>query len=172
MLPKAWSALIVLQQRAIAGSRLLKREGLRVAHVPHIQASTCNSAKAAANCGPRQSTNEVLMVAPTAFEFNDQTAQDNSFMHSSAGGQVASADSKIARRVLREFAGLYHELSEVNATPLPICVTLHDLISPCYRGKDCAAGVFPACTALRAHVQNVFAMAIVTGFSRHAGRRR
>ena len=28
-----------------------------------------------------QSTNEVLMVAPTAFTYNEQTAQDNHFMH-------------------------------------------------------------------------------------------
>ena len=53
------------------------------------------------------------MVAPTAFEFNAQTAQDNSFMHSSADGQTASPDSAIARTVLREFAGLYRELTEV-----------------------------------------------------------
>jgi hypothetical protein len=95
--------------------RLLKREGVGVAHVPDIQLAALgafNSVRARAR-GVRQSTNEVLMVAPTAFGFNQQAAQDNHFMHSSAKG-MPDAES-VTRRVLREFAGLHHELSEVRA---------------------------------------------------------
>ncbi len=43
-------------------------------HVPDVAAAAqgaVNSARAAVR-GVRQSTNEVLMVAPTAFGFNDQ----------------------------------------------------------------------------------------------------
>lgn len=41
-----------------------------------------NSSRAALEARfSRQSSNEVLMVAPTAFTFNEQTAQDNHFMH-------------------------------------------------------------------------------------------
>ena len=99
------------------GHRLLKREGLRVAHVPDVRAAqqaAYNSARSAASGGPRQSTNEVLMVAPTAFGFNAQAAQDNSFMHSSVSSQqAANPGSSVTDAVLREFAGLYRELTEV-----------------------------------------------------------
>ena len=89
---------------------MLKREGIRVAHVPNIRsASQYNSTQAAASRGARQSTNEVLMVAPTAFGFNEQAAQDNSFMH----GNHKNKDDEVARVVLDEFSGLYHELTEV-----------------------------------------------------------
>lgn len=56
--------------------RFLSREGIRAVHVPDVAAATAgavNSARAVAR-GVRQSTNEVLMVAPTAFGFNDQVA--------------------------------------------------------------------------------------------------
>ncbi|MEW5303845.1 MAG: hypothetical protein WDW36_006499 [Sanguina aurantia] len=60
--------------------------------------------------GVRQSTNTILMVSPTAFGFNEQAAQDNSFMHvASAPG----AGSELTRTVLREYAGLHHALTEV-----------------------------------------------------------
>lgn len=50
------------------------------------------------------------MVSPTAFGFNEQAAQDNSFMHvASAPG----AGSELTRTVLREYAGLHHALTEV-----------------------------------------------------------
>ena len=60
-----------------------------------------------------QSTNEVLMVAPTAFGFNAAAAEDNAFMHSDAGGADARQGSTLTRQVLREYAGLYHQLTEV-----------------------------------------------------------
>ena len=47
---------------------------MSVAHVPDVAAAAAgalNSVRASA-AGVRQSTNEVLMVAPTAFGFNDQ----------------------------------------------------------------------------------------------------
>lgn len=75
-----------------------------------------NSAKAMQH-GKRQSTNEVLMVAPTAFGFNEQTAQDNSFMHASREGGSTDAGSDVTHHVLREFAGLYRELTEVKVVP-------------------------------------------------------
>jgi hypothetical protein len=37
-----------------------------------------------------QSTNHVLMVAPTAFGFNEQAAQDNSFMQAAAKPEEGS----------------------------------------------------------------------------------
>ncbi len=79
-----------------------------------------NSAKALKR-GARQCTNEVLMIAPTAFGFNDQTAQDNSFMHASREGGSTEAGSDVTQHVLREFSGLYRELTEV------IALTLHAL---------------------------------------------
>ena len=57
------------------------------------------------------------MVAPTAFGFNEQTAQDNSFMHASREGGSTDAGSDVTHHVLREFAGLYRELTEVKMVP-------------------------------------------------------
>ena len=54
--------------------RYLSQAGVSVAHVPDVAAAAAgamNSVQASAS-GVRQSTNEVLMVAPTAFGFNDQ----------------------------------------------------------------------------------------------------
>jgi hypothetical protein len=100
--------------------RLLHREGVRVCHVPDVALALNGSynstvgmlaAKAA-----RQSTNEVLMVAPTAFGFNEQTAADNTFMHSSgktgSKSNVAGKTETVTQTVLREFAGLHHVLAE------------------------------------------------------------
>ena len=69
-----------------------------------------------AGTGLRQSTNEVLMVAPTAFGFNDQAAQDNHFMHcaSNGAGPASPGKSSVTHTVLREFAGLHHQLTEVS----------------------------------------------------------
>lgn len=55
-----------------------------------------NSVAAAARLRSRQSTNHVLMVAPTAFGFNEQAAQDNSFMQADAKPQKGS---DLTRRV-------------------------------------------------------------------------
>jgi hypothetical protein len=68
-----------------------------------------NSVKAVSPGYSAQSTNHVLMVAPTAFGFNEQAAQDNSFMHSSEG---AHEGSQLTRTVLQEYAGLYRALTE------------------------------------------------------------
>jgi hypothetical protein len=108
--------------RSVGGDlhRFLRAGGLRVAHVPDVPAAAAratNSARAAASARhARQSTNEVLMVAPTAFVFNAQAAADNTFMHSAAGGgsdEESQQVEPVTRRVLREFAALHHELSEV-----------------------------------------------------------
>ena len=61
-----------------------------------------------------QSTNEVLMVAPTAFGFNEETAADNHFMHAAAHAGEGSAGRQLEATVCREFAGLHHELAEVH----------------------------------------------------------
>ena len=50
-----------------------------------------------------QSTNEVLMVAPTAFGFNEQTAQDNHFMHV-APQAGATLDTKLLERHIDSFS--------------------------------------------------------------------
>lgn len=57
----------------------------------------------------QQSSNHCLVVAPCGFEFNEEAAVDNHFMHSSApeGGDVQSA-------VLREFAGLHARLTDLS----------------------------------------------------------
>jgi len=58
--------------------------------------------------GGKQSSREVLMVAPTAFIFNDQAAQDNTFMNTKAGdGSV-----NVTEQVLKEFSDLYKVLTE------------------------------------------------------------
>lgn len=54
---------------------------------------------------------QVLMVAPTAFGFNEQTAQDNHFMHAAA--QPGESED-LVDMVTREFAGIHHVLSEVH----------------------------------------------------------
>lgn len=82
--------------------------GLQVALVPELQGS--HNSVTAVQKGIRQSTNEVLMVAPTAFGFNEQAAQDNSFMHKAA---TPGAGSSLTRKVLKEFAELHHQLTEV-----------------------------------------------------------
>ena len=73
-------------------ARMMHREGLRICYVPDVADAASghyNSTAAALRAlGGRQSTNEVLMVAPTAFEFNEQAAQDNYFMHSDASSMV------------------------------------------------------------------------------------
>jgi hypothetical protein len=75
-----------------------------------LRGRVLNSVAAAAQRGVAQSTNRVLMVAPTAFGFNDQAAQDNSFMHKAEKPQEGSP---LTRAVLDEFAGLYRQLTDV-----------------------------------------------------------
>lgn len=61
--------------------------------------------------GSGQTAKQVLMVAPTAFTFNDQAAADNRFMHSSA---AASSGTDVAARVLAEHNGLQEKLANVS----------------------------------------------------------
>ena len=99
--------------------RFLKREGMRIVHAPDVQAAKhaqYNSSRSASCRGPRQSTNEVLMMAPTAFGFNPEAAQDNSFMHSSTSSEGALLPTEVTTKVLEEFSGLYKELAEVHFT--------------------------------------------------------
>lgn len=49
-----------------------------------------NSVASATQLRSMQSTNHVLMVAPTAFGFNEQAAQDNSFMQAAAKPEEGS----------------------------------------------------------------------------------
>ncbi len=100
--------------------RFLAAHGVRMRHVPDVRAAAAAAVAAAAAGaaaharGPRQSTNEVLMVAPTAFGFNAQAAQDNTFMNAGApSGGAAAPGGAVTRAVLAEFAGLHHELTEV-----------------------------------------------------------
>ncbi|KAK3237066.1 hypothetical protein CYMTET_52833, partial [Cymbomonas tetramitiformis] len=89
--------------------RYLHGEDVRVSFVPHLD-GPFNSVRAGSNTATRtlkQSTNEVVMVAPTAFGFNPQAAQDNSFMNAEA------PSSGVTETVLKEFSALYHELTEV-----------------------------------------------------------
>jgi hypothetical protein len=66
-----------------------------------------NSVAAAAQLRSMQSTNHVLMVAPTAFGFNEQAAQDNSFMHAAT---KAGAGSDLTRQVRQGAAGGFEGL--------------------------------------------------------------
>jgi hypothetical protein len=61
----------------------------------------------------RQSTDKVLMVAPTAFGFNEEAAKDNHFMHAAAGVGRESEEPSVVEQVTREFAMLHHQLEEV-----------------------------------------------------------
>lgn len=79
----------------------LQRKGLSVALVPDVTAAAAaaaalrtkipNSVAAATKLRSMQSTNSVLMVAPTAFGFNEQAAQDNSFMNQAETPQQGSS---------------------------------------------------------------------------------
>lgn len=58
-------------------------EALECVHLP-------NSVAVAMGLRSAQSSNSVLMVAPTAFGFNEEAAQDNSFMHAAEKPQKDS----------------------------------------------------------------------------------
>eukprot|EP00002_Diphylleia_rotans_P014334 TRINITY_DN278_c0_g3_i3.p1 TRINITY_DN278_c0_g3~~TRINITY_DN278_c0_g3_i3.p1 ORF type:complete len:532 (+),score=113.82 TRINITY_DN278_c0_g3_i3:49-1644(+) len=62
----------------------------------------------------QQSTNHVLMVAPTAFEPNIQAQQDNYFMAKAGDGNTPMELTKenISRRALQEFACLHSAVTE------------------------------------------------------------
>ena len=107
-----------LERQADDLLRLLHGAGLRTLHVPRLDGSGASSLQklnsvASASRGVRQSTNEVLMVAPTAFGFNAQAAQDNTFMQSTDASIDSAAGHEVTHAVLREFAGLHRELADV-----------------------------------------------------------
>lgn len=121
--------------------RLLRRENIKVCAVPDVAAASKQNSAKAMQRGARQCTNEVLMIAPTAFGFNDQTAQDNSFMHASREGGSTDAGSDVTQHVLREFSGLYRELTEVvlrNLSSPIVAMLLHrtdtNLAPSCFSG--------------------------------------
>ncbi|KAL4433427.1 hypothetical protein ABPG77_010280 [Micractinium sp. CCAP 211/92] len=101
--------------------RFLKQHDMHTIMVPDVKAAAAGQLTSAvgAQRGIKQSTNEVLMVAPTAFVFNDQAAQDNTFMNSAVnsfdqpGVSPGQPPLSVTRQVLREFAALHHELTEV-----------------------------------------------------------
>ena len=96
--------------------RFLRGHGIHIRQVVDVQAAASaitshdSYAAAAAGISTHQSTNEVLMVAPTAFVFNQQAAEDNAFMNTETGALI---EGSVTRQVLKEFAGLYHVLTEV-----------------------------------------------------------
>jgi hypothetical protein len=100
------SGSFTLQTPATELATYLNRRSMRVALVPDVAeafaaAATAgrpemrttlpNSVAAATKYRSMQSTNNVLMVAPTAFGFNEQAAQDNSFMHAADKPQEHSS---------------------------------------------------------------------------------
>eukprot|EP00899_Mesostigma_viride_P013987 jgi/Mesvir1/2258/Mv19306-RA.1 len=85
--------------------RFLNDEGVRVHLAP--DSKFFSSGKPLVS-EVRQSTNEVLMLAPTAFESNSLTAQDNAFMNT----KLNLARQALRQKVLGEYAGLYEVLSE------------------------------------------------------------
>lgn len=99
-----------LQRPAEDLLRYLNQENIQVALVPDVSTAEEHNSHRAVTSGLRQSTNEVLMVAPTAFGFNEQAAQDNSFMRAA---EAAGSGSALAQEVLKEYAGLYHMLADV-----------------------------------------------------------
>ena len=84
---------------------------LRDARSAHVEAGVEAEAEVQGK-GPSQSTNEVLMVAPTAFRFNALAAEDNAFMNV----EQEDATQSIRSQVLREYAKLYSELAESGLT--------------------------------------------------------
>jgi len=59
---------------------------------------------------PRQSTNTVLMVAPTCFSYNIETAIDNAFMKNTPLSDLSSID--LQKKVLQEFSSLHLALTQ------------------------------------------------------------
>jgi len=117
----------VLSSAATELAFYLHKKALKVALVPDVPAAVAaaaaaghtgrpttagilNSVAAAAGLRSMQSTNSVLMVAPTAFGFNEQAAQDNSFMHAAEQPQEHSS---LTARVCAEFAELHRQLTDV-----------------------------------------------------------
>ncbi|WIA12391.1 hypothetical protein OEZ85_012437 [Tetradesmus obliquus] len=77
---------------------------------PETKTTLPNSLAGVTKLRSMQSTNNVLMVAPTAFGFNEQAAQDNSFMHAADKPQESSS---LTAKVCAEFAELHRQLTDV-----------------------------------------------------------
>uniref|UniRef100_A0A383VAN1 Amidinotransferase n=1 Tax=Tetradesmus obliquus TaxID=3088 RepID=A0A383VAN1_TETOB len=113
----------------------LHNKGLKIALVPDVKAAAAaatafwtasasgqaaeevleavklpNSVAVAMGLRSAQSTNSVLMVPPTAFGFNEQAAQDNSFM---TAAEQPQKDSSLTAEVCSEFAELHRQLTDV-----------------------------------------------------------
>lgn len=113
----------VLAQPATELAAYLHKRAMRVALVPDVSAAAAaaaggpgipaampNSVASALKLRSMQSSNHVLMVAPTAFGFNEQAAQDNSFMHAA---EKAGKGSDLTAQVCAEFAELHRQLTDV-----------------------------------------------------------
>jgi hypothetical protein len=92
--------------------RFLRGHGVSLRHVPDVRAAVEPSATSQGGAEARQSTNEVLMVAPTAFVYNHEAAQDNTFMNATNTATGESLGASVTRRVLHEFSELYDVLTE------------------------------------------------------------
>lgn len=102
-----------LQTMATDLLTFLRNSGAKVALVPGDVSSPSTLSTTAVKgvlAGISQSSNEVFMVSPTAFGFNEQAAQDNSFMH--AAEKPGEGEGGLTRQVLKEYSSLYHELTE------------------------------------------------------------
>lgn len=68
---------------------------------------------------PRTTASFLLFASSPEFEFeylfvsnlNEQAAQDNSFMHTA--DKPGEGSGGLTREVLREYAGLHHQLTEI-----------------------------------------------------------
>eukprot|EP00242_Pyramimonas_sp_CCMP2087_P001000 CAMPEP_0198232004 /NCGR_PEP_ID=MMETSP1445-20131203/115499_1 /TAXON_ID=36898 /ORGANISM="Pyramimonas sp., Strain CCMP2087" /LENGTH=494 /DNA_ID=CAMNT_0043912651 /DNA_START=119 /DNA_END=1603 /DNA_ORIENTATION=+ len=97
----------VLQENSVCMLKYFKSQGVCVRMEPAVQTVL----RAGASSTVKQSTNEVLMMAPTAFQSNMQAAQDNYFM-AGAKGQTFSTNEAVRSKVLEEYRGLYHVLTQ------------------------------------------------------------
>jgi len=70
---------------------------------------------------PVQSTDQVLLISPTAFGYNPEAAKDNRFMHEVDEGELAN----VRRRVMREHENLVDLLGNLKG-PLQMTVHLFD----------------------------------------------
>mmetsp|Transcript_1413 Transcript_1413/g.4899 ORF Transcript_1413/g.4899 Transcript_1413/m.4899 type:complete len:565 (+) Transcript_1413:75-1769(+) len=87
--------------------------GLKAKLLPQLDDISLESKRGMTSpSGLAQSTNEVLMVVPAAFESNTDAAQDNYFMAAAKGG-LDIAQSTVRHKVLQEYGGLLHELRDV-----------------------------------------------------------
>lgn len=96
--------------------RFLRGHGVALRHVPDVRAAAASLKEhfktEASLSTVKQSSNEVLMVAPTAFVFNHEAAEDNTFMNAINTVTGDQMSPNVTRQVLREFSELYDVLTE------------------------------------------------------------